>query len=83
MNRRQMLRLLAYTGVHLGNVRSAAAFFAGCAQRRVLGPSRQKLDRYGVTILVDGLGAQLFDRMLGAGELPNIQRSSRRPRHAR
>ncbi len=72
MDRRQLLRLLAYTGVNLANVGAAATFFAGCAARRVRGPARAS-GRYGVTILVDGWGADLFRRLLDAGELPSIR----------
>jgi len=73
MDRRQMLRLLAYTGVHLGNLGTAATFFSGCAGRRgrTVTPAN---GLYAVTLLVDGWSAARFRRLLQAGELPNIQR---------
>ncbi len=73
MNRREALRYLAFTGASLASLGSISSFFGACAKRQFRG---EKLapDRYGVTILVDGLRADLFDEMLDAGALPNIRK---------
>jgi arylsulfatase A-like enzyme len=73
MNRRDALRLLAYTGVNLTNLGAAASFLSGCA-RRDFNPVPIRKDRYGVMILVDGLRASVFREMLDSGALPNIER---------
>ena len=72
MNRREALRLLAFTRVNLTNLGAMASFFSGCAYRKVRPPSKFP-NRYGLTILTDGLRADLFKEMLDAGELPNIK----------
>jgi hypothetical protein len=72
LNRREALRLLAYTGVNLANVGAAASFLTGCSGRKYRRvPPRD--DRYGVIILVDGFRADMFREMLDAGDLPNIK----------
>ncbi len=73
MNRREALRLLAYTGVTLTNAGAFGSLLAGCSRRRFRrAPLRP--DRYGVTILVDGMRADIFSEMLDAGALPNIRK---------
>jgi hypothetical protein len=73
MNRREALRLLGYTGVTLANLGTLGSLLTACSRRRFRrAPLRQ--DRYGVTILVDGLRADVFDEMLAAGALPNIKK---------
>jgi hypothetical protein len=73
MNRRDALRLLAFTGVTAANLGGFASFLSGCSKHQLkqypLAP-----DRYGVCILVDGLRADVFREMLDAGALPNIKR---------
>ena len=73
MNRREVLRLLAYTGVAISNLGAISSFFSSCAKRQLI---RQpiNLDRYGVTLLVDGWRADLFKEMLDSGSLPNIKK---------
>lgn len=73
MNRREALRLLAYTGVGLSGLGAASSFFAGCARRKFR-RSPLRTDRYGVTILVDGLRADLMKDMVDSGALPNIKK---------
>ena len=73
MKRREALRLLAYTGVNLANVGAVASFLSGCSKRKFMEVPLRR-DRYGVIILVDGLRADVFEEMLGAGALPNIER---------
>jgi hypothetical protein len=72
MNRRDALRLLAYTGVTAANLGALASFLSGCSKRK-LKVSSLAADRYGVCILVDGLRADVFREMLDAGALPNIK----------
>jgi len=73
MNRRDVLRYLAFTGASLASLGSISSFFSSCAKRQFR--SEQIVnDRYGVTILVDGLRTDLFDEMLDAGALPNIRK---------
>ena len=73
MNRREALRLLAYTGVAITNIGAISSFFSSCAKRQL---TRQSIDpdRYGVTLLVDGWRADLFKEMLDSGSLPNIKK---------
>lgn len=73
MDRRKALRILAFTGVSLTNLGAMASFFNACAYRRI-GRPRARRDKYGVTILVDGWRADMFQEMLGNGELPNIKK---------
>lgn len=72
MTRREMLRLLSYSGASLANLGAIASFFSGCAYSRVEKPSKYP-DRYGLTIMADGFRADMFKEMLDAGELPNIK----------
>lgn len=73
MNRREALRYLAFTGASLASIGSISSFFSACAKRQFRA-ERLASDRYGVTILVDGLRADLFQEMLDAGALPNIKK---------
>lgn len=56
----------------------ALLVLGGCAERRVdtlrLGPEVQRPARAVVLMFVDGMRPALVDRMLAAGELPNLQR---------
>lgn len=73
MNRREALRHLVFTGASLASLGSISSFLGSCSKRQFW-PEGFVDDRYGVTILVDGLRADLFEEMLAAGALPNIQR---------
>lgn len=73
MNRRDALRVLAYTGVNLTNLGAAVSFLSGCSRRK-FNPIPTRKDRYGVMILVDGWRASVFREMLESGALPNIER---------
>ena len=73
MTRREILRLLAFTGVSLSNLGVMASFLSSCAQRRMKG-YQVKVDKYGLTILADGWRADMFREMLLANELPNIKK---------
>ena len=73
MNRRELLRLLAYTGIGISNLGAVTAFFSSCSKRH-LGRYPLRNDRYGLTILVDGWRADLFKGMLDSGALPNIKK---------
>ncbi len=73
MTRREILRLLAFTGVGLSNLGAMASFLSSCTHRRLSG-YQLKEDKYGLTILVDGWRADMFRKMLFAGELPNIKK---------
>jgi predicted AlkP superfamily pyrophosphatase or phosphodiesterase len=73
MNRREALRYLVFTGATVASVGSVSSFLGACARRQFRG-ERLASDRYGVTILVDGLRADLFGELLSAGALPNIQK---------
>jgi predicted AlkP superfamily pyrophosphatase or phosphodiesterase len=73
MNRREALRYLVFTGATVASLGSVSSFLGACAKRQL---RRERLagDRYGVTILVDGLREDLFSELLGAGALPNIRK---------
>lgn len=73
MNRRDMLRLLAYTGASISNLGAITSFFSACSKRE-FERSPLRSDRYGITILVDGWRADMFKRMLDSGALPNIKK---------
>ncbi len=73
MNRRDALRYLAYTGASLASIGSISSLLNACAKRQFRG-DRLASDRYGITILVDGLRADLFNEMLDAGAMPNIKK---------
>lgn len=73
MNRRDFLRLLAYTGVTVTNLGAIASFFNSCAKRQLARLPIRK-DRYGMTMLIDGWRADFFRDMLDSGALPNIKK---------
>jgi hypothetical protein len=73
MNRRDALRYLAFTGASLASLGSISSLFSSCAKRQFRKDPLAN-DRYGVTILVDGLRADLFNELLDAGALPNIRK---------
>lgn len=73
MKRRDFLHLLAYTGVSAANIGAAASFFSACAKRHIERLPVQK-DKYGVTLLIDGWRADLFEEMVNGGSLPNIKK---------
>ena len=72
LTRRQMLRFLAFTGIGISNLGAMSTFFSACARRPFKG-YKLRANKHGVTILVDGLRADVFGEMLDAGELPNIK----------
>ncbi|MFC1477503.1 alkaline phosphatase family protein [candidate division KSB1 bacterium] len=73
MNRRDALRLLAYSGAGIANLGAASSLLSGCAH--IGHPKEVKApDKYGITILADGFRADMFKEMLDAGELPNIKK---------
>jgi predicted AlkP superfamily pyrophosphatase or phosphodiesterase len=67
------MKILGFTGVGLANMGMMSSFFSACGYRRVGSPMIQN-DKYGVTILVDGWRADLFQDMLNKGQLPNIKK---------
>jgi predicted AlkP superfamily pyrophosphatase or phosphodiesterase len=73
MTRRDLLRLLAFTGVSLTNLGAMSSFFSACAHRR-FATSRARSDTYGLTIMADGWRADMFKEMLADGQLPNIKK---------
>jgi hypothetical protein len=73
MNRREALRLLAYTGATVANLGAFGSLFSACARRQYRG-SPLIPNRHGVSILIDGLRADLFKEMLDSGALPNIEK---------
>lgn len=73
MNRREILRFLAYTGIGMANLGAVISFFSSCSKRHLVHYPLHS-DCYGLTILVDGWRADLFKDMLDSGALPNIER---------
>jgi len=73
MNRREILRLLSYSGVTITNIGAVASFFNSSVQQAFAG-DRVINDKYGLVILVDGWRADMFNDMLSSGELPNIKK---------
>lgn len=69
MERRDALRLLAYSGATLTNIGAVGSFF-----QQAFASGTRVSDTYGVTILVDGWRADMFKKMLLDGELPNIKK---------